>query len=152
MLAGTKAMDVLRLVNPMAKKCPLGGYVLYLDCLECEEKVCKGGKKVADVKENVIEWINGQDTIAVTLHQGRYITKVERLAKKFPKQVKILKHNRDGSIFAKLPLKALKLSLTNKAEMSEEQRQKVRERFAKAKKKEREDEGWEDWNEEDWEE
>lgn len=107
---------------------------------------------MADLKENVIEWINGQDTIAVTLHQGRYITKVERLAKKFPEQVKILKHNRDGSIFAKLPLKALKLSLTNKAEMSEEQRQKVRERFAKAKEKEREDEEWEDWGEEDWEE
>ena len=31
----------------MAKKCPLGGYVLYLDCLECEEKVCKGGKTVS---------------------------------------------------------------------------------------------------------
>lgn len=25
----------------MAKKCPLGGYALYLDCLECEEKLCK---------------------------------------------------------------------------------------------------------------
>ena len=37
------------------------------------------------MKENVIEWINGQDTISVTLHQGRYITKVEKLAKKFPK-------------------------------------------------------------------
>lgn len=25
----------------MAKRCPLGGYALYLDCLECEEKLCK---------------------------------------------------------------------------------------------------------------
>ena len=27
----------------MGRQCPLGGYMLYLDCLECEEKVCKGG-------------------------------------------------------------------------------------------------------------
>lgn len=25
----------------MGRICPLGGYVLYLDCLECEDKVCK---------------------------------------------------------------------------------------------------------------
>lgn len=51
MLVGTKAMDVLRLVNPMAKKCPLGGYVLYLDCLECERKVCKGGASLNLTKD-----------------------------------------------------------------------------------------------------
>jgi hypothetical protein len=42
MLVGIEEWDVLRLVNPMAKKCLLGGYVFYIDCLECEEKVCKG--------------------------------------------------------------------------------------------------------------
>ena len=25
----------------MGRICPLGGYALYLDCLECEDKVCK---------------------------------------------------------------------------------------------------------------
>ena len=25
----------------MGRRCPLGGYVLYLDCLECDDKVCK---------------------------------------------------------------------------------------------------------------
>ena len=29
----------------MGKWYPLGGYVLYLDCLECAEKVCKGGHR-----------------------------------------------------------------------------------------------------------
>ena len=28
----------------MGRQCPLGGYVLYLDCLECDEKVCKKNK------------------------------------------------------------------------------------------------------------
>lgn len=99
----------------------------------------------ADVKENVIEWINGQDTISVTLHQGRYITKVEKLAKKFPKQVKILARNTDGSIFAKLPLKALRLSLSTKSEMSEEQRAEVRARLQQGKAAKEED-----WDNEEW--
>lgn len=30
----------------MGRQCPLGGYVLYLDCLECDEKVCKEGRKM----------------------------------------------------------------------------------------------------------
>ena len=97
---------------------------------------------MADLKENVIEWINGQDTIAVTLHQGRYITKVEKLAKKFPKQVKILARNTDGSIFAKLPLKALRLNLSTKSEMSEEQRAEVRARLQQGKAAKEED--WDD--------
>lgn len=102
---------------------------------------------MADLRENVIEWINGQDTIAVTLHQGRYISRVEKLAKKFPDKVKILARNDDGSIFAKLPLKALKLNLSSKSEMSEVDRQKVAERFAKSRK-EREwadEDEWEDF-------
>ena len=104
---------------------------------------------MAELKENVIEWLNGQDTIAVTLAQGRLITRVERLAKKYPKQVKILKRNSDGSIFAKLPLKALKLSLSTKREMSEEEKQAVRARLQKGKAdKEDEWEGYEDWDEE----
>ena len=103
-----------------------------------------------DVKENVIEWINGQDTIAVTLHQGRFISKVEKLAKKFPKQVKIVARNKDGSIFAKLPLKALKLSISIKSEMSEEQKSKVRERLQKGRveKEEDWDDDWGDWDDE----
>lgn len=102
---------------------------------------------MAELKENVIEWLNGQDTIAVTLHQGRLITKVERLAKKFPDYVKILCRNEDGSVFAKMPLKALHLNLSSRSTMSEEDRQKVAERFARSRKAKEED-----WGDEDWEE
>ena len=31
---------------------------------------------MAELKENCIEWLNGQDTISVTLSQGKYINKV----------------------------------------------------------------------------
>lgn len=35
----------------MAKICPItSSPVLYLDCLECEEKICKKGKKINETK------------------------------------------------------------------------------------------------------
>lgn len=103
---------------------------------------------MAELRENVIEWVNGDDMIAVTLHQGRFISKVEKLTKNFPGQVRI-KYNKDGSIFAKLPLKALKLNLSSKVEMSEEQRKEVRKRLQQGKAKKEQEE---DWDEEDWDE
>lgn len=66
---------------------------------------------LSDPKENCIEWCNGEDEISVTLNQVRYISKVKKLAQKYPSEVKILAQNKDGSIFARMPLKALKLSI-----------------------------------------
>ena len=63
-------------------------------------------------RENVIEWVTGDDTITVTLSQRKYISKVRKLAAKWPSLVSILAENADGSILAHLPLKALKLSIT----------------------------------------
>lgn len=88
---------------------------------------------MAELKENCIEWLNGQETISVTLSQGRYITKVRNLAKKYPDLVQILKENEDGSIFAHLPLKALKLNIIPPKELSEEEKEKARERLQKAR-------------------
>jgi hypothetical protein len=61
------------------------------------------------LKENVIEWITGDDTIACTFSQRKYITKVLKLRDKQPNLVSNFVQNRDGSIFCHLPLKALKL-------------------------------------------
>lgn len=54
---------------------------------------------MAELKENVIEWFNGDDTISVTLNQKKYISKVKKLAEKYPDLVQILDENKDGSIF-----------------------------------------------------
>lgn len=123
----------------MSKKCPLyGDIIVYLDCLECEEKLCKKERqnKMEKNKENAIEWLTGQDTITLSLTQQRYITKVRKLKKKFPKFVKI-KTNPDGSIFAKLPLSALKLSiiLREGVDLSEEEKDALVKRLQKGKKK-----------------
>jgi len=66
------------------------------------------------VTENVIEWETGNRKVSVTLSQKKYITRVKQMAKKYPDEVKILAQNKDGSIFACLPLKALKLNLISR--------------------------------------
>lgn len=66
---------------------------------------------VSDFKENVIEWFNGDNEIACTLHQRKYITKIRKMMDKQPKLVSKFKENPDGSIFCRIPLKALKLYL-----------------------------------------
>lgn len=64
-----------------------------------------------DFKENVIEWVNDETVITCTLNQKRYISKVRKLATKWPSLVSILAENPDGSIVCHLPIKSLKLGL-----------------------------------------
>lgn len=87
---------------------------------------------MAELKENVIEWITGEDTISVTLSQTKHINKVERLAKKYPDLVQILKRNADDSIFAHLPLKSLKLNIITTS-LTEEQKKVRAERLRESR-------------------
>lgn len=89
---------------------------------------------MADFKENCIEWLNGQDTISVTLSQGRYISKVRKLAEKYPDLVQILAENNDGSIFAHMPLKSLKLNIISPKELGDDEKEKLVERLSQGKK------------------
>lgn len=66
---------------------------------------------MSDFKENVIEWLNGDNEIACTLNQRKYITKIRKMMDKQPKSVSKFIENPDGSIFCRIPLKALKLYL-----------------------------------------
>lgn len=61
--------------------------------------------------ENVIEWITGDEYMACTFTQKKYINKVMKLLDKQPYLVPVFRSNKDGSIFCHLPLKALKLYL-----------------------------------------
>ena len=88
---------------------------------------------MADYRENCIEWLNGQDTISVTLSQGRYISKVRKLAEKYPNSVQILSENDDGSIFAHMPLKSLKLNIVPPKELGNEEKEKLIKRLAQGK-------------------
>lgn len=65
---------------------------------------------MSELHENVIEWFDDDDTISVTLHQKRFVNKIERLSLQ-EENVVILARNDDGSIFAHLPISMLKLGL-----------------------------------------
>lgn len=78
------------------------------------------------MKENNIEWLNGQQTVTVTLSQGKFINKVKRLAETH-EDVQIVAENSDGSICAHLPLKFIKISAPR--QLTEEQKEQARERL-----------------------
>jgi hypothetical protein len=80
-------------------------------------------------RENVIEWLTGQTHITVTFSEKKYINKVKKLAEKFPNEVKITAVNKDGSIVAHLPKSALKLNVIKKKDLTEDERQELRERL-----------------------
>jgi hypothetical protein len=84
------------------------------------------------MNENVIEWLTGSDTVLVTLSQKKYINKIKKLAATHG-DVVIETENKDGSILARLPLKYIKI--TPPRVMTEEQRNQVRERLEKYRRR-----------------
>lgn len=64
-----------------------------------------------DIDENVIQWLNGDKYISCTFTQRKYINKVKKIMQRTPEFVPDFIENKDGSIYCKLPLKALKLSI-----------------------------------------
>jgi hypothetical protein len=80
-------------------------------------------------RENVIGWYKDSEIATVTFSQGRYISKIKKLAEKYPDDVKILE-NSDGTILAYIPVKAIHISIRN-TEMSDEQKKAASERLKK---------------------
>lgn len=85
---------------------------------------------MAELNENVIEWFDGDDHIAVTLHQKRFVNRIRNLAK-HDKNVEILAQNNDGSIFAHLPISYLKLAPKRKSNISVERKAELAEQMRK---------------------
>lgn len=110
------------------------------------EKACSELEKDVTYEsdfENAIEWVRDSDTATVTFSQGRYITKIERLAEKYPDEVQIIhrNYNRGGnvsSIVAHIPVKAIKINIIHGRELSEDQIERARENFAKYRESKKE--------------
>ena len=79
-------------------------------------------------QENCIEFIKNCKTATVTLSQGRLISKVRKLASKYPDDVKIKHTNADGSIVAHIPVSYIHIGNYGR-EMSDEQKAEAAERF-----------------------
>lgn len=74
-----------------------------------------------------IAWIRGGEYAEVSAYSGsRLKGRVIKLAEQHPEDIKILATNKDGSIFAHIPAKYVKLRAPR--ELTEEQREKLIER------------------------
>ena len=81
--------------------------------------------------ENVIEFLRNAKTATVNFTQPKYISKIKKLAEKFPDDVEICCENEDGSIVAHIPVKWIKVNNpTSNRVITEEQREAARERLA----------------------
>lgn len=96
------------------------------------------------MNENVIEWLRGSDIAGITAPAGsRLKGRVVKLAQTHPDQVEIVKENPDGSIFAHVPVKFIKVSPPRR--ISEEQRAAAAERLRKAREQQEDsDDEWEE--------
>lgn len=80
--------------------------------------------------ECVIEWIRGGEYAGITAHSNSKLKgKIKKLAEKYPDEVKIISENQDGSIFAHVPIKYVKVSRPR--EVSEERKKEASERIKK---------------------
>jgi len=76
--------------------------------------------------ENCIEFIRDDKTATVNFTQGRYISKIKKLAESRPDECQIIVINEDGSLCAHIPVSWIKISPVR--EVSEQQREMARER------------------------
>lgn len=77
--------------------------------------------------ENVIEWVKDGERATLSLSQRRTISRVKQLAKSHPKECQILAENKDGSVYAHIPVSWIRINPSR--ELSEEQRQQIAERL-----------------------
>lgn len=72
----------------MGRRCPLGGYVLYLDCLECDDKVCRRSGEMANTFTEAKE---GYKFVPTEQADSRILAKFDEVAN--PSIAKQYKHN-----------------------------------------------------------
>lgn len=93
------------------------------------EKACEEAERDVSFNtecENAIEWIRDSDIATVTFTQGRYISKIEKLAEQFPDEVQIVARNK-SSIVAHIPVSYVKIN-RRVLELTEERRTELSER------------------------
>lgn len=79
--------------------------------------------------ECAIEWERGQKIMTITAYNGSWLkNRIMKYVEEYPDEVKLDAVNKDGSIVAKVPVSYLKIRRPR--EISEEQREAARARFA----------------------
>ena len=83
------------------------------------------------MRENCIEWIEGDSRITITTYHRKFINKLKAISEEKPEEVEIIKENKDGSICVHAPLSYLQISPKRTHNISEEKKQELRERLAR---------------------
>lgn len=60
--------------------------------------------------ENTIEFTKDSERATVTFSQGRYKTRIKKLAKSHPEECRIVAENQDGSLCAHIPVEWVKIA------------------------------------------
>ena len=61
--------------------------------------------------ENVIEWLCGDKEVCCTFTQKKFVNKIRKMSETHGELIKILAENQDGSLMARIPLRALHLTI-----------------------------------------
>lgn len=97
--------------------------------------IVNGNKNSGDLQENCIYWCNGDKVATVNVFGGsRYASRIRKLAESDPDDVKIYSDRDGGYLVATVPLKAVKLNIVHRDELSDEKREAVRQRMEAARK------------------
>lgn len=102
----------------------------FIECETMERIADAAGCKPCDIlrsdymecSENVIEWVKDAKRATLTLSQRRTISRVKRLAEKYPDKCQILAENKDGSIYAHIPVSWVRIN--PERELTEEERKR----------------------------
>lgn len=81
--------------------------------------------------ENNIEFIRDHERATCSFTQGRFISKIRKLAEKYPDECQIVAENDDGSIVAHFPVKWIHISRREGRELTEEEKIASAERLRK---------------------
>lgn len=94
-----------------------------------------------DNQENMVEFISGTRTATVTFTNRKHVNRIKSLYEERGDEFKSFYLNKDGSVCAKIPLKWIKINpgslpgTRKKREMTEEQKEALRERLAAGRAK-----------------
>lgn len=90
----------------------------FIECSTLERIADAVGCPVKDIlspdyegyAENVIEWVKDDKRATLSLSQRRTITRIKELAEKYPDKCEILAENKDGSLYAHIPVEWVRIN------------------------------------------
>lgn len=90
----------------------------FIECSTLERIADAVGCPVEDIlspdyegyAENVIEWVKDDKRATLSLSQRRTITRIKELAEKYPDKCEILAEDKDGSLYAHIPVEWVRIN------------------------------------------